>query len=271
MRVFTVGIMQPRSHSHRQECSSTNRPRPRALIAASMVCAAAALTARPALRSLQKAKRQRQLRSKKLSRRYETIIYECSVLYCVQVEDSGTQCLSKVPHLGVHGSFSLCRWLNPLAVEALCGAIGEMTQIFVLYPMDTLKIQCQAHSLGGRAAWALILSKNAGPRQLMRSMYAGCGSQVVCSAAIGAVYLVSFFQLKQMFRRWAHLLAQPLVCGYRVCNDDPAQHCNVARLLKLRLFLPSRSPASNGRLLAGLETEHQLQLRSLGSPGAPIC
>ena len=85
-----------------------------------------------------------------------------------------------------------------------------MTQTFVLYPMDTLKIQCQAHSLGSRAAWAAIVSKHAGPGQLMRSMYAGCGSQVVCSAAIGAVYLVSFFQLKQIFRRWAHLLAKPL-------------------------------------------------------------
>ena len=107
-------------------------------------------------------------------------------------------------------SLRWCRWLNPLAVEALCGALGEMTQTFVLYPMDTLKIQCQAHSLGSRAAWAAIVSKHAGPGQLMRSMYAGCGSQVVCSAAIGAVYLVSFFQLKQIFRRWAHLLAKPL-------------------------------------------------------------
>ena len=88
-----------------------------------------------------------------------------------------------------------------------------MTQIFVLYPMDTLKIQCQAHSLGSRAAWASIVSKHAGPGQLIRSMYAGCGSQVVCSAAIGAVYLVSFFQLKQMFRRWGHLLAHPFVWG----------------------------------------------------------
>ena len=271
MRVFTIGIMQPRSHSHRQECSSTIRPRPRALIAASMVCAAAALTARPALRSLQKAKRQRQLRSRKSSRRYEIIIYECSVLYCLRLEDSGSRCLPKVPHLGVHGSLSLCRWLNPLAAEALCGAIGEMTQIFVLYPMDTLKIQCQAHSLGGRAAWALILSKNAGPRQLMRSMYAGCGSQVVCSAAIGAVYLVSFFQLKQTFRRWAHLLAQPLVWGYRVCHDAPAWHCNAAGILIVRLLLLSRAPATEGRLLAGLETEHQLQLRSQQSPGAPTC
>ena len=172
---------------------------------------------------------------------------------------------------GVQGSFSLCRWLNPLAVEALCGALGEMTQIFVLYPMDTLKIQCQAHSLGGRAAWALILSKNAGPRQLMRSMYAGCGSQVVCSAAIGAVYLVSFFELKQMFRRCAHLPAQHLVWGALVCYDTPAQHCNVASIFNLLLLLPNRPPSSEGRLLAGLETEHQLQLRSQQSPGATTC
>ena len=271
MRVFTVGIMQPRSHSHRQDCSSNIRPRPRALLAASMVCAAAALTARPALRSMQEAKQQRHLRSKKPSRRYEIIIYECSVLYRLQLEDSGTRCFPKVPHLGVQGSFSLCRWLNPLAVEALCGALGEMTQIFVLYPMDTLKIQCQAHSLGGRAAWALILSKNAGPRQLMRSMYAGCGSQVVCSAAIGAVYLVSFFELKQMFRRCAHLPAQHLVWGTLVCHDTPAQHCNVASIFNLLLLLPNRPPSSEGRLLAGLETEHQLQLRSQQSLGATTC
>ena len=126
---------------------------------------------------------------------------------------------------GLKAFLCWCRWLNPLAVEALCGALGEMTQTFVLYPMDTLKIQCQAHSLGSKAAWASIVSKHAGPGQLMRSMYAGCGSQVVCSAAIGAVYLVSFFQLKQMFRRWAYLLAQPLVWGPHVRHHAPAQHC----------------------------------------------
>ena len=50
------------------------------------------------------------------------------------------------------------RWLDPLAVKALCGAVGEMGQILVFYPMDTVKIQCQAHSLGSRAAWASIVS-----------------------------------------------------------------------------------------------------------------
>ncbi len=94
----------------------------------------------------------------------------------------------------------LLRWLDPLAVEAVCGAVGEMGQILVFYPMDTLKIQCQAHSLGSRAAWASIVSRHNGPVQLLRSMYAGCGSQVCCSAAIGAVYLLSFFQLKKVFR-----------------------------------------------------------------------
>ena len=75
-----------------------------------------------------------------------------------------------------------------------------MAQILALYPMDTLKIQCQAHSLGSRAAWASIVSRHQGPAQLLRSMYAGCGSAIFCSAAIGAVYLVSFFQLKRVFR-----------------------------------------------------------------------
>ena len=101
--------------------------------------------------------------------------------------------------------------------------------------MDTLKIQCQAHSLGSRAAWASIVSRHKGPAQLLRSMYAGCGSQVLCSAAIGAVYLVSFFQLKQVFRRYALLSAQ--------LHDLTSIHCQgpVLSGTGSQVFMPDNS------------------------------
>lgn len=59
--------------------------------------------------------------------------------------------------------------------------------------------------------------------------------------------------------------------GLPVCHDAPAQHCSSAGVLFLRLLLPNSLLVSKRRLLAGLETEHQLQRRAQQCQGAMTC
>ncbi|KAK9821778.1 hypothetical protein WJX81_000955 [Elliptochloris bilobata] len=87
---------------------------------------------------------------------------------------------------------------SALARDAVCGAVGEVAQL-VLYPLDTLTVQCQAGGLGVRGALAALRAQQLGPTGTLRALYAGCGPTVACSVVIGAVYLCSFYHTK----RWA--------------------------------------------------------------------
>ena len=90
-----------------------------------------------------------------------------------------------------------------MAADAICGALGEIAQIVVLYPVDTLKVQCQAQGARVGDVISCLRAQNLGPLQLLRTLYAGCGSAATCSAVIGAVYLVTFFHAKRMLSRCA--------------------------------------------------------------------
>ena len=91
--------------------------------------------------------------------------------------------------------------LNPLVANAICGAVGEIAQIIVMYPMDTLKVQCQAQGSCVRGVLSGLRARHLGPVQTLRSMYAGCGSAATCSAIIGAAYLVTFYHTKGLLTR----------------------------------------------------------------------
>ena len=73
--------------------------------------------------------------------------------------------------------------------------------MMVLYPIDTLKVQCQAKGVGVRTAVACLRASNPGPLQMLRAMYAGGGSTAAISAVIGALYLVSFLQTQRWLSR----------------------------------------------------------------------
>jgi hypothetical protein len=84
-----------------------------------------------------------------------------------------------------------------LAVDALSGAVGEVASLVALYPLDSLKVLCQAR--GAPAAAVLAELRRSGrPAAALRSLYAGCGSAALCSAAIGAVYLLAFYSARRL-------------------------------------------------------------------------
>ena len=84
------------------------------------------------------------------------------------------------------------RFLSPLAADAIAGAAGEVAQIVCLYPLDTLKVICQAADCSPRAALALLAPRGAPRGALLTALYRGCGPAAISSAAVGAVYLVTF-------------------------------------------------------------------------------
>ncbi|KAK9809175.1 hypothetical protein WJX72_010841 [[Myrmecia] bisecta] len=79
--------------------------------------------------------------------------------------------------------------VSPLVVDAMCGAIGEIAQIGLLYPLDTIKVKCQAQGAGMatviRQFYAMGMRKST-----LKALYAGMGPSALCSCFIGAVYLV---------------------------------------------------------------------------------
>lgn len=79
--------------------------------------------------------------------------------------------------------------------------MGEIAQISVMYPMDTIKVQCQAQGTCVSGVLACLQARQLGPLQTLRAMYAGCGSSALCSTVIGAVYLVAFYQTKGLLTR----------------------------------------------------------------------
>jgi hypothetical protein len=81
-------------------------------------------------------------------------------------------------------------------VEAFCGAIGEISQICVLYPLETIKIKCQADSIGvGLVMQRLAQQGMAGATS---QLYSGFGAAALLSMLVGSVHYVSFCMSKRM-------------------------------------------------------------------------
>ena len=86
--------------------------------------------------------------------------------------------------------------LNWLAVDALSGAVGEVVSLLLLYPLDTLKVRCQAAGNGTVQVLNDVFSTGF-KRSNIRHLYAGAGSAALCSAIIGAAHLLVFYAVKR--------------------------------------------------------------------------
>jgi hypothetical protein len=63
-------------------------------------------------------------------------------------------------------------------------------------------VLCQARGASAAAVLAeLALAGRARPGAAIRQLYAGCGAAALCSAAIGAVYLLAFYSAKRLGTR----------------------------------------------------------------------
>ncbi|KAI8462430.1 MAG: mitochondrial carrier domain-containing protein [Monoraphidium minutum] len=86
--------------------------------------------------------------------------------------------------------------LSAAAIEAFAGAMGEMAQISLLYPLDTIKVRCQAQGIPARAVIASL--SGLGPRELAAQLFAGAGQAAVSSVLVGAVHFMSFCSAKRL-------------------------------------------------------------------------
>lgn len=85
--------------------------------------------------------------------------------------------------------------MHHLAVDAICGAVGEVAGLVALYPLDTIKVKCQAANIG--AGQAIRETLALGPSNAIRTLYAGMGSTALGAAAIGSLYLLTFYAAKR--------------------------------------------------------------------------
>lgn len=86
--------------------------------------------------------------------------------------------------------------LNWMTVDALSGAVGEVVALGLLYPLDTLKVRCQANGQGAGPALRELLAHGLHEKTI-RQLYAGLGSAAACSALIGAAHLLVFYGAKR--------------------------------------------------------------------------
>ncbi|GFR50429.1 hypothetical protein Agub_g12649 [Astrephomene gubernaculifera] len=76
-------------------------------------------------------------------------------------------------------------------IDALAGALGEVSQILVLYPLDTVKVRCQA---SGETAAVVVqrLLRRGVNLKLLAKLYAGALGAAACAILVGAVHLASY-------------------------------------------------------------------------------
>ncbi|KAF6263660.1 mitochondrial carrier domain-containing protein [Scenedesmus sp. NREL 46B-D3] len=83
--------------------------------------------------------------------------------------------------------------LNSTLIEAVSGAAGEVAQIALVYPLDTVKVRCQAAGLSSRQVLAQLQRSTGGSwAALIAALYAGALPAVPLSVLVGAVHYVSF-------------------------------------------------------------------------------
>lgn len=101
--------------------------------------------------------------------------------------------------------------VNPTVVDAVAGAVGEVAQIAVLYPLDTVKVRCQA---AGCSVLEVLKDLLAGGLNyaLLKKLYAGVLGAAICSVAVGAVHYASYESSKRgllgVSTHWGYWLEQ---------------------------------------------------------------
>lgn len=81
----------------------------------------------------------------------------------------------------------------------MIGAIGEVAQISVLYPLETIKIKCQAECTSVAAVLRqMAATQRNNPLALLGALYSGYSSAALCSILVGAVHYLSFCGAKRL-------------------------------------------------------------------------
>eukprot|EP00878_Enallax_costatus_P023417 GHUV01024908.1.p1 GENE.GHUV01024908.1~~GHUV01024908.1.p1 ORF type:complete len:329 (+),score=115.82 GHUV01024908.1:267-1253(+) len=120
--------------------------------------------------------------------------------------------------------------LNSTVVEALAGAAGEVAQMALLYPLDTVKVRCQAASLSSRKVLAEMYRSTGGNwPAIFGALYAGILPSMALSVLVGSVHYACFCATRRVLSRLAAAAAadsrsssQPSAQG--VAAASHAQH-----------------------------------------------
>lgn len=99
--------------------------------------------------------------------------------------------------------------LPPTLVEAIAGAVGEVAQIVILYPLDTIKVRCQA---AGKSARKVVqeLCKDGFNLEVVKKLYAGAIAAAATSIAVGAIHFASYSTSKRAFLDFFHTGDEPV-------------------------------------------------------------
>ena len=90
--------------------------------------------------------------------------------------------------------------LNETAVDLLCGAAAEATQLATLYPIDTLKVRCQLSRASPLAELRTIWAGGVGR---IRGLYAGCLPAALGASLFGGLYMLAY---QSFYRRNLRLM-----------------------------------------------------------------
>ncbi|GLI67172.1 hypothetical protein VaNZ11_011385 [Volvox africanus] len=103
-------------------------------------------------------------------------------------------------------------------VDAVAGALGEVAQILVLYPLDTIKVRCQA---SGEAATVVVkrLLRRGFNLQLLEKLYAGALGAAACAVLVGAVHFASYEASRKTFLRLASSPASARIASAHSPHD----------------------------------------------------
>lgn len=83
--------------------------------------------------------------------------------------------------------------LNSTVIEAISGAAGEVAQIALVYPLDTVKVRCQAAGIGsGQVVAGLWAATQGHWPTFLAALYAGALPAAALSVLVGAVHYVCF-------------------------------------------------------------------------------
>lgn len=83
------------------------------------------------------------------------------------------------------------------AADAVAGAVGELAQIAVLYPLDTVKVRCQATGTSARDVVRKLLAKGSF-LTVTRQLYAGIFGAALCSLAVGSLHWSTYCTAKRL-------------------------------------------------------------------------
>lgn len=106
---------------------------------------------------------------------------------------------------------------RPVA-DGVSGAVGEVIQILLLYPIESIKVRCQDQSIGWRAVLQKLFAPGGGG---VGALYRGIGSSAILSIAVGAVHWLSFSFARRMVLPSEELKPHTLESTHTASTTEP--------------------------------------------------